>query len=114
MSKEITQTEYYKEIDRIAREALENEREYGQDADDAAWKNIAGHQWIICTACATQIPHLTSSDGADFLEGHDLIATYRVSGLGGLHSLIAFACMMEDVQEKIDALHEAAEDAAEE
>lgn len=113
MSKEITKAEYDEEIERIAREALDNDREYGQDARDAAWEIVDGHSWVIYSAHAAIIPSLASSDGADFLDGQDLNATYREMGLGGLHSLIAFACMMEDVQEKIDELREAAEDAAE-
>lgn len=111
MSKDITKAEYVEEIERIAQEALENEREYGQDARDAAWEIVDGHSWVIYSTYAASIPSLTSSDGADTLECMDLNETYREQGLGGLHSLIAFACMMEDVQAKIDELREAAEDA---
>lgn len=102
----IEQHEYDTEIERIAREALEAERQYGQDARDAAWEEVDGHRWVIYTSNAKIIPSLASSDGADLLDCMDLNETYREQGLGGLHSLIAFACMMEDVQARIDALRE--------
>lgn len=105
----IEKWEYTEEIDRIAREALEAEREYGQDANDYAWETIDGHGWVIYAANAALIPALASSDGADLLYGHDLNETYQAQGLGGLLSLIAFACMLEDVQERIAALREEAE-----
>lgn len=119
MNKEITQTEYDAEIEQIAREALKGEREYGQDAGDTAWETVDSHRWIIYTSYAMQIPSLAYSDGADLLDGQDLGSTYLESGLDGLHSLIAFACMYEDVQAKIFELRNeyeekwAAEDAEE-
>lgn len=100
----IEQWKYEEEVERIAREALENAREYGQDAREAAWEIVDGHQWIIYTSCAMQIPSLAYSDGADLLDGQDLNETYRERGLWGLHSLIAFSCMLEDVQAKIEEL----------
>lgn len=105
----IEKWEYEEEIDRIARGALEAERKYGQDANDYAWEDIDGHRWVIYTTNAALIPTLASSDGSNTLECMDLNATYRKEGLGGLHSLIAFACMLEDVQAQIDALREDAE-----
>lgn len=105
----IEKWEYEEEVERIAREALENERVYGQDARDAAWEIVDGHSWIIYSSNAALIPTIASADGADTLECMDLNATYRKEGLGGLHSLIAFACMLEDVQAQIDALREDAE-----
>lgn len=110
----IEKWEYEEEIDRVAREALEAEREYGQDPHEAAWEIIDGHRWVIYSALAALIPTLASSDGAETLECMDLNETYREQGLGGLHSLIAFACMMEDVQERINALREDEEEDAEE
>lgn len=109
----IEKWEYTEEIDRIAREALEAEREYEQDADEAAWEIVDGHSWVIYSAPAALIPTLASSDGADLLESQDLDAIYRERGLGGLHSMIAFACMLEDVRERIDELRWAAEEAEE-
>src|SRR5690606_7047183 len=94
----IEKWEYEEEIDRSAREALETEREYEQDAYEAAWEIVDGHRWVIYSALAALIPTWASSDGADLLESQDLDALYRERGLGGLHSLIAFACMLDDVQ----------------
>jgi len=104
MSEVITQREYAEEVERIAREALKGERDYGRDARDTAWEVVDWHQWIIYTSCAMQIPSLAYSDGSDLLDGQDLNATYRKGGLDGLATLIAFACMLEDVQEKIDEI----------
>ena len=100
----IEKWEYEEEIDRIAREALEAEREYEQDAYEAAWEIVDGHGWVIYSAPAALIPTLASSDGADLLESQDLDAIYRERGLGGLHSMIAFACMLDDVQARIDEI----------
>jgi len=100
----IEKREYVEEIERIAREALEAEREYGQDVYDAAWESVDGHRWVIYSAYARIIPSLTSSDGSNYLYDCDLNETYQKEGLGGLLSLVAFACMMEDVQERIAAL----------
>lgn len=105
----IEQWKYAEEVERIAREALENERVYGQDAREAAWEIVDGHSWINYSVNAALIPTLASSDGADLLDGQDLNETYRERGLWGLHSLIAFACMLEDVQAQIDALRKDAE-----
>lgn len=109
----IEQHEYDSEIERIAREALEAEREYGQDPHEAAWEIVDGHRWVIYSAPAALIPTLASSDGSDLLDCQDLDAIYRERGLGGLHSMIAFACMLEDVRERIDELRWAAEEAEE-
>lgn len=109
----IEKWEYEEEVERIAREALENERVYGQDAREAAWEIVDGHSWIIYSANAALIPTLASSDGAVLLDGQDLNETYRERGLWGLHSMIAFACMLEDVQAQIDALRENAENVEE-
>lgn len=106
MDKEITQWEYNAEIERIARDALAIERMYGQDAEDVAWEEVDSHRWVILSWNALLIPTLTTSDGADFLSNQDLNAIYRESGLSGLYSAIAFACMMEDVQNKINELRE--------
>lgn len=97
----IEKREYEKEIEEIARDALEAEREYGQDAYDYAWETVDGHRWVIYTYYAKQIPALASSEGDSYLECMDLNATYREQGLGGLLSLIACACMLEDVNNRI-------------
>lgn len=106
----IEQWEYAEEIERIAREALKEERDYGQSAHDIAWEIVDGHRWIIYTSDAVQIPALAYSDGENFLDSQDLNATYRKEGLGGLHSMIAFACMLDDVQAKIEELRGEVED----
>src|SRR5690606_15650423 len=104
----IEKREYEKEIEEIARDALEAERD-GYNAEDYAWESVDGHQWVIYTYYAKQIPALASSDGSSTLDNMDLNAIYRDSGLGGLFSAIAFACMLDDVQERIAALREEAE-----
>jgi len=102
----ISKREYMEEIDRIAREALEAERDSGTDAYDSAWEQVDWHGWVIYTYNAKQILALASSDGASILDCMDLNATYRERGLGGLLSLFAFACMYEDVKERIADLRE--------
>ncbi|MFO7296133.1 MAG: hypothetical protein C0P72_008920 [Clostridia bacterium] len=104
MDKEITRQEYNAEIERIARDALEEEREYGYDAQDIAWETVDSHRWVICSANAKFIPALASSDGMDFLIHQDLNAICREDGIAGLYSAIAFACMMEDVLNKLNEL----------
>ena len=105
----IEKREYMEEVERIAREALEAEREDGHSAYDYAWEEVEWHRWIIYTANAEIIPSLASSDGSSTLDNMDLNAIYRDSGLGGLLSAIAFACMLDDVQERIAEMREEAE-----
>lgn len=114
MDREITQWEYNAEIERIARDALEEEREYGYDAYDIAWEMVDGHRWVIYSANARFIPALASSNGEDFLINQDLNAIYREDGIAGLYSVIAFACMMEDVQNKLSELRKIEEEKEEE
>ena len=106
MSEEITQLEYDTEIERIAREALTTEREYRQNAQDAAWKIINEHPWVIYTENAVHIPVLSYSLGGGILDNADLNARYKDGGLSAILSLMAFACMLDDVQAQIDALRE--------
>ena len=106
MSEEITQLEYDTEIERIAREALTAEREYGQDARDAAWEIVDEHPWVIYKEYAARIPVLSYSLGGGILDNTNLNARYRDGGLPAVLSLVAFACMLDDVQAQIDALRE--------
>lgn len=105
----ISKREYMEEIDRIAREALEDERNYGTDAYDSAWEQVDWHRWVIYTYNAKQIPALASSDGSEILCCQDFNKTYREEGLSGLLTVIAFACMYEDVKNRLADLRAEAE-----
>ena len=64
----IEKREYVEEIEDIAREALEAERDYGTNAYDSAWEQVEWHRWVIYTYYAKQIPALASSDGSSILD----------------------------------------------
>lgn len=100
----IEQHDYDIEIERIAKEAIAAEREYGQNARDAAWEIVDGHRWVIYTVHAARIPALAYSFGGEYLDGVDLNAQYREGGLPAVLTMAAFACMLEDVLGKIEDL----------
>lgn len=103
----IEKWEYIAEIERIAKDAIEAEREYGHSAYDAAYEEVEWHRWVIYPANAALIPTLASSDGSSTLDDIDLHVIYRSQGTDGVISAIAFACMLDDVKERIAAMREA-------
>lgn len=104
----ITKREYENEIEEIARNALESERD-GYDAYDSAWEQVNWHRWVIYNYNAKQIPALASSDGSEILCCQDFNKTYKEEGLSGLLTVIAFACMYEDVINRLADLRAEAE-----
>lgn len=97
----ITETMYWEEIERLAREALEAQRVHGQDADEALWEAIDSHRWVIYTHLALQVPTYSRHCDDDLVEAADLSTVWRNEGLGGVASTIAFACLLGDAREKL-------------
>lgn len=89
----IRETEYWEEIERLARAALEEERLRGRDADDALWGFIDSHSWVIYTDLALQVPRFNRNYEDDVLKALDEVL-----------STIAFACLLGDARKRLEEL----------
>lgn len=94
---------YWAEIDRLAREALAAEHD-GQDADDALVYSVDAHRWVAYAYYALQVPLFSRSCDDDLVTSADLSAVWRESGLAGVASTIAAACLLADARDRLAEL----------
>lgn len=97
----IRETEYWEEIERLARAALEEERLHGRDADDALWGFIDSHSWVSYTDLALQVPRFNGTHKDDALEALDEVL-----------STIAFVCLLGDARKRLEELRLESEEEA--
>jgi|GEM_PF-2405500 len=95
---------YWNEIDRLARAALETERTTGKDAEDALMEAIDGHRWVIYTYYALQVMIYCENCDDDLVTAADLSTEWRESGLAGVASTIAAACLLADARDRLAQL----------
>ena len=101
---ELNEAMYWAEIDRLAREALEAERTTGQDAEDALVQAIDAHRWVIYTYYALQVLLFSRNCDDDLVTAADLSTEWRESGLAGVASTIAAACLLADARDRLAEL----------
>ena len=118
---EITRTHYYDEIKSIATNLAEealSDNDWARDAaeedinDSRLHETIDGHQWVIYTAYNLDvIRHSDSSDAyTDNFGAADAGQVLKDKGIDGLHAVMAYCAMEQDVQNILsDALDEALE-----
>jgi len=94
---------YWAEIDRLARAALAAEHD-GQDAEDALMEAVDGHRWVIYTYYALQVPLFSRDCDDDLVTAADLSTEWRESGLAGVASTIAAACLLADARDRLAEL----------
>jgi len=112
----ITNSEYYEECNRIAKDAvaetLDDDGRPDRDAaSDRVWEEVDGHAWIIWTSRNLEVLGITrNGDAAEEMGGLDGIL--KDKGISGLHAVLAFCAMRRDVEEYLDQEIDAANDAA--
>ncbi len=110
---ELTQTEYWTEVESIASTLADEALDQADDDKDAALEyifdsalheTIDGHQWIIYTYYNLQV--INFSDNDDYYDqnfgAESLKASLEEGGIDTLHCHIAFWALYADVQDKID------------
>ena len=119
---ELSRSQYYEEIrsiaDNLAAEALaDNEWDRSKAENDIndsrLHETIDGHQWVIYTAYNLDvIRHSDSSDAyVDNFGGDDAGKVLKDRGISGLHAVMAYCAMEQDVQNVLsDALDDALEE----
>lgn len=63
MTPDISAQEYWKEIDELCAEALEQAREGKTEPHDWLWETLDGHQWVIYTGYAFDVLKHSDNDG---------------------------------------------------
>ena len=119
---EITRSQYYEEIRSIAsymaEEAL-SDNDWDRDAaeedinDSRLHETIDGHQWVIYTAYNLDvIRHSDNSDAyVDNFGADDAGHIIKDRGIDGLHAVMAYCAMEQDVRDILDdALDESMEE----
>lgn len=118
---ELTQTEYFEEINSIAADLVQrameendNDRDQAEEAinDHMLHEDIDGHQWVIYYAYNLDV--IQCSRNEDYFESNiggadDVLAE---GGIDRLHTVMAFYAMYADVQEQLDSAFEELEEAA--
>jgi len=112
----ITRIEYWTEIESIASNLVEENKEVAGEQghcvlelindNDLDCETVSGHQWIIY--CSYNLEVIQHSDNEDYMQdnlgdeclGHAL----KKGGLNGLHQAIAYHAMLADVQDELDKL----------
>lgn len=114
---DITRTSYNEEIrsiaDELVKEAMEqcdNDREDAEEAinDRMLHETIDGHQWVIYTAYNMDVlRHSDSSDAyTDNFGTEDAGSVLKERGIDGLHAVMAYCAMEQDVRNQLDAAFE--------
>jgi hypothetical protein len=119
---EITRSQYYDKIRSIASSMAEEalaDNDWDRDAaeddinDSRLHETIDGHQWVIYTAYNLDvIRHSDNSDAyVDNFGGDDAAHILKDRGIDGLHAVMAYCAMEQDVRDILsDALDEAIEE----
>ena len=100
---ELNEATYWAEIDRLAREALAAEHD-GRDAEDALMEAVDAHRWVIYTYYALQVLLFSRNCDDDLVTAADLSTEWRESGLAGVASTIAAACLLADARDRLAEL----------
>lgn len=112
--KDITRTSYNDEIrsiaDNLVSEAMEqceNNRDKAEEAisDSMLHETIDGHQWVIYTAYNLDVlKHSESHDAyTDNFGADDACQVLKDRGVDGLHAVMAYCAMEQDVRNVLDA-----------
>ena len=119
---EITRSQYYDEIRSIASNMAEealSDNDWDRDAaeedisDSRLHETIDGHQWVIYTAYNLDvIRHSDNSDAyVDNFGEADAGSIIKDRGINGLHAVMAYCAMEQDVRDILsDALDTAIEE----
>lgn len=102
---ELNEAKYWDEVDRLAREALAAEHD-GQDAEDALMQAVDAHRWVVYTYYALQVPLFSQNCDDDLVASADLSAVWRETGIAGVASTIAAACLLADARDQLAQLRE--------
>ena len=100
---ELNEATYWNEVDRLAREALAAEHD-GRDAEDALMEAVDVHRWVIYTYYALQVLLFSRNCDDDLVTAADLSTEWRESGLAGVASTIAAACLLADARDRLAQL----------
>jgi len=100
---ELNEAKYWAEVDRLAREALAAEHD-GRDAEDALMEAVDAHRWVIYTYYALQVLLFSRNCDDDLVTAADLSTEWRESGLAGVASTIAAACLLADARDRLAEL----------
>ena len=103
----LSKSQYYDEVDSLAKEALEDGRDH-DEAMDWIHETIDGHQWVIY--CAYNLEVIQHSDNAyaieDCYDGEGYAQLMKDGGLSKLHSVMAYFAMHADVSQRLADLEE--------
>lgn len=106
MSDDITQRDYWNEVNDVAKDIVDEAwTEHGDDEDrrreamtERTWETVDGHQWIIYTHYNPQVLEHASNPDA-YAENYGEMPTGE--GYGGLMAKLAYAAFEEDVNNKV-------------
>lgn len=95
---EITQSQYWTEVQELAENCVEEAAEYDRDLGDVLHETIDGHQWVIYYAYnADVIKHTDNESYAEENFGTEAYAGKSYSDIG---TIVAFWALYADVSEK--------------
>jgi len=99
----ITYSDYWQEIDRLADDIIEEAQEYGEDIFDATHQAVDGHQWVIYYSYNDYvIRHAGNGDAwEDCYSPEDIGRVVVEHGMTGARSHQAFFAMREDVSDAV-------------
>jgi hypothetical protein len=100
MSNEITEKEYWSDVEAIAESVIQREHE-GEDRYDALHEEVDGSQWIIYYYRAGKCLQFSSNEDAIFDDMGDE-AFKGCASMGEIHTRAAYYAMRRDVEEYID------------
>lgn len=100
---------YRQEIESLARQCVEEARDYKCDLSTVIHETVDGHQWIIYNRYNLAVLQCTDNeDAAEEMGG--LSSVLRERGVSGLLAYLACAAMIRDVEDRAAALAEELED----
>jgi len=97
---EITEREYWEDVEGLAQEVLQREAD-GDELSDAIHETVDGSQWVIYYARARRTLEYSPNEDAVFDDGEFL---GRIGSMGEFLTLAAFCAMRADVSAKVQEL----------
>ena len=101
MSNEYTQRDYWATVNGIAEDALHEHVSNDGDTHDYVWESVDGSAWIIYTHANLKAIEFSATDASE-TEWHAYVkpdATWS-----DITAVVAFCCMLEDVNEALSSL----------
>ena len=96
MSDTVTMSEYWGEIEALAKSITKEARDEDRDIEDVLHETIDGHQFVIYTYQARHVAFHTANEDAIF----DIDDTLpSVSSMSELYSIVAYHAMCADVRD---------------